>query len=85
MSEWMPIESAPITNSRDDIWGRMRLMFYSAEIGVNVGDLVRQWQEGSPPVVFISSYHGDAVTNWGVTHWQPLPEPPIDRAEAGRE
>lgn len=74
--DWQPIETAPVTNSPMNPWGRIRCMFYSKELGIVIGDLIHEWQLDCLPKAFITNYTGDAVKNWGVTHWKPLPEPP---------
>ena len=71
MSEWQPIESAPC-HSEWAFSGPPALL-YSPRCGVQVGNLA---MFPSGPRGRIPGYHGDAVSDWGVTHWMPLPEPP---------
>lgn len=72
MSEWKPIESAP----RDGTWmlainaatnpGRQHVVYYSETLGDRF-----PWRTGDAPMSFIA----------GITHWQPLPLPPIDEVK----
>lgn len=67
---WEPIESVP--ESQIDEKSADALL-YSPKIGIKSGN-IKKFPWGV--VAGIPGYHGDAVTNWGVTHWMRLPEPP---------
>lgn len=69
MSEWQSIETAPETE-----WGKTTAcLLYSREVGVRSGAVGRN---GNHVWAHIASLHGNAVEDWGVTHWMPLPAPP---------
>lgn len=69
--EWRGIESAPVTVPHEPI----QVLVWGPGIGVRSGSLHR-WRDGAAATVNVSHLGGDAVANWGVTHWQPLPAPP---------
>jgi hypothetical protein len=73
MGEWQPIETAPETGYgiSDPV------LLWSSQLGIVSGSLGNfkgfRWAN-------VSCYHGNAIENWGVTHWMPLPEPPTEEA-----
>lgn len=68
---WRPIETIP---SRDIDCPRLRVLLYSKQLGVTSGEA---GNFRGKPWANVASFCGDAVELWGVTHWMPLPAPPI--------
>ncbi len=70
--DWQPIESAPPADWTKDE-KPTRALLYGPRIGVRDGEVgnFRGHLFGS-----VSNLHGNAVEDWGVTHWMPLPPPP---------
>lgn len=73
--EWRPIETAPSTSFLSE---SVRVLVYSKQLGVRDA-IVNHFENGSV-YVSVSSFHGCARENWGVTHWLPLPLPPKERS-----
>lgn len=69
--DWLPMESAPVTGWR----GLIDVLVWSPQLGIKTGLLCRVSADDRPSVA-VAAYHGDAVANWGVTRWRPLPSPP---------
>lgn len=81
-SEWQLIEAHPVNvfpeagSSR----GEQRLL-YSRRLGIKVGE-VCVWPDGDirGRCASVAAFHGDAIADWGVTHWMPLPDPPKEQS-----
>src|SRR5688572_13094731 len=71
--EWQTISTAPDTpGTEEHPWGdSLPADLYGPRIGVQAGSLHR-WP-GQPATARIAHLHGDAVADWGVTHWRPRP------------
>lgn len=69
MSEWKTIDSAP----QKPFGERTSALVYSNKLGV-VSATISNFGNGI--YVSVNSYHGNAIENWAVTHWMPLPQPP---------
>lgn len=69
---WQPIETAPNVAWRDR---GPEALVWSPQLGIKVGE-IGNWPDG--PRGNVGAYHGCAVRDWGVTHWMPLPAPPVD-------
>lgn len=72
--DWLPMESAPVTGWR----GLIDVLVWSPQLGIKTGRLCRVSADDRPSVD-VAAYHGDAVANWGVTRWRPLPSPPEEK------
>lgn len=69
LAGWRSIETVP-----EVVFGqRYRALLYSSQLGVVTGECGRFM--GSP-FANVPCFHGNAVNDWGVTHWMPLPEAP---------
>lgn len=72
--EWQPIETAPETETDKGGWPvRNRVLLWGRNVGVRTGELCN-WK--GILSASISNLHGNAVDDWGVTHWMPLPDAP---------
>jgi len=69
MTDWNPIENAPIRDLLRD--GPLRCLVYGPEIGVKMGSVWR-YSEESPPGASADAFIGD----WKITHFADLPSPP---------
>lgn len=68
MSEWQPIETAPVVEFADD--SPQTCLVYGPEIGVQMG---RAWRYSNGEARGrASGFYGD----FAITHWMDLPEPP---------
>lgn len=67
---WQPIETAPIWE-----WDtpRFRALLYSPSLGIVTGECGRFMGEAFGHV---AAFSGNAVKDWGVTHFMLLPSPP---------
>ena len=78
MSEWQPIETAPISDRDAD--EQIRLFLWVENGGgrgkgdISFGCVYPRHDGGIKPVA--SSYSGNG---WNITHWMPIPEPPARR------
>lgn len=69
LDDWRPIETVP-----EVVFGqRYRALLYSRQLGVVTGECGHFM--GSL-FATVPCFHGNAVDDWGVTHWMPLPEAP---------
>lgn len=69
MTGWQPIETAPAVE-----WGKsVEALVYSPQLGIKSATI---GSNNGYIFASVSSYHGNAVESWGVTHWMPLPAPP---------
>lgn len=79
MADWQTIETAPeVANPLAE--RPTPALLYSPRFGVRSGGVCR-WRGvtyGSVPTL-----HGDAVSDWGATHWMPMPEPPAALSSDG--
>jgi len=72
-NEWKPIESHPVTMPNDG--SLPKSLLYSPVLGIVIGT-VAMYSDRMEPVATVPGFHGNAIDDWGVTHWMPLPEPP---------
>jgi len=73
VTEWQPIETVPPSDITNGWPIGVRVLLYSKTTGIRSGDIYN-W--AGRVRASITNLHGDAIENWGVTHWMPLPEPP---------
>jgi hypothetical protein len=61
---WQPIETAPYARQPDYV------LVWGPKTGIQIGR-VYHYPEGD-----VSATAVGFTGEWGITHWQPLPEPP---------
>lgn len=82
MSEWRPIESLPITITPEDQWRAMHCLVWGKGTGIHIG---RVWKHDAELCgVGLTNCGGEGIRDWGITHWMPLPEPPMLPGDGGR-
>lgn len=75
-NEWRPIETAPECDWTKD-HAPTEVLLYSPNFGIRTGQVgrFRDHLFGHVP-----NLHGNAVADWGATHWMPLPAAPTGAA-----
>jgi hypothetical protein len=72
MSDWKLISNLPETDPKF-LGNGIRVLMFSPQFGIRTGEAFnahgRKWAN-------VGNLHGNAIDDWGATHWMPLPEPP---------
>ncbi len=72
--QWRPIESAPASALREDGFPvPVTALIYGPRIGVRTAEII-VW--GGDRHANVSGLHGNAIADWGATHWMPPPTSP---------
>lgn len=70
LPEWRLVEDMPKTDPRTGI----RVLMYSRQFGIRTAEAFNtvhgKWAN-------VGNLHGNAIDDWGASHWMPLPEPPV--------
>lgn len=73
-SVWQPIDTIPVTATEADLWDCFHCLLYGPRMGVQSARVHRF--TGQAPTGSVGHLSGDAVGDWGATHWMPKPLPP---------
>lgn len=76
MTDWQPIETAPLDGTVVDVWGDGRRW---ANLNWNDGNWRHSyWSLGRPANASKVHLRSNVYPSLNPTHWMPLPEPPSE-------